>query len=73
MTITELVLEAVNERITEKLCEDCPSVRRYPATTIDPPCEECPAEWDPSDRRCVKHEEYLEIRKAAEDVEEALV
>ena len=62
MSISQTILEIIDEDIIENFCVDCPAAEG----------EHCPAEWMPSEDKCVKNREYGEIEAHLKEIENIL-
>ena len=62
MSIAHTILEIIDEDIIENFCVDCPAAEG----------EHCPAEWMPSENKCVKNREYGEIEAHLKSIEDIL-
>ena len=62
MSISQTILEIIDEDIIENFCVDCPAAEG----------EHCPAEWMPSEDKCVKSREYGEIEAHLRSIEDIL-
>ena len=62
MSISQTILEIIDEDIIEHFCVDCPAAEG----------EHCPAEWMPSEDKCVKNREYGEIEAHLKSIEDIL-
>ena len=58
-SIAHTILEIIDEDIIENFCVDCPAAEG----------EHCPAEWMPSEDKCVKNREYCEIEAQLKGIE----
>ena len=57
-SIAHIILEIIDEDIIEHFCVDCPAAEG----------EHCPAEWMPSEDKCVKNREYGEIEAHLKEI-----
>ena len=57
-SIAHTILEIIDEDIIEHFCVDCPAAEG----------EHCPAEWMPSEDKCVKNREYSEIEAHLKEI-----
>ena len=62
MSISQTILEIIDEDIIENFCVDCPAAEG----------EHCPAEWMPSEDKCIKNHEYSEIEGHLKEIENIL-
>lgn len=62
MGIAHTILEIIDEDIIDHFCIDCPAAEG----------ESCPADWMPSERKCVKNREYGEIEEHLKEIEAIL-
>lgn len=62
MSISQTILEIIDEDIIENFCCACPAAEG----------EHCPAEWMPSEDKCVKNREYGEIEAHLKSIEDIL-
>jgi len=72
MTVSEEVLEAIDERIVEAFCVSCPAKVHYLATMELPEEWDCPADFMPSNSGCVKRHLYEQLKFLAQKIEEEL-
>ena len=71
-TVSEEVLEAIDERIVEAFCASCPAKVHCLATMELPEEWECPAGFFPSDQACIKRHQYEQLKFLAQKIEEEL-
>ena len=62
MGIAHTILEIIDDDIIENFCIDCPAAEG----------EHCPAEFMPSENKCVKNREYGEIEAHLKEIENIL-
>jgi hypothetical protein len=61
-SIAHTILEIIDEDIIDHFCIDCPAAEG----------ESCPADWMPSESKCVKNREYGEIEAHLKSIEDIL-
>ena len=69
MSITEKIMEAIEEDVQEMMCRDCPHAEHSEATFYDPEWNDCPGEGTPAEPGCRKHEEYKGIEERVRECE----
>lgn len=72
MEVADVIMEAIDDAVTDVLCVECEHRDCFPETRYLPEEWVCPARFDPSDESCGKHRQYLRIRALAVVIQEAL-
>ena len=72
MTVSDDILEAIDEHIVEAFCASCPAKIHCHATMELPEEWECPADFMPSNSGCVKRHQYEQLKVLAQKIEEEL-